>query len=72
MGSMHSKTPTDNLPSTPPVLELNLTPEQRKVRIAQILNGFGVPPEEHKEYLLVLQGHLDAALDGYLSRFKRP
>lgn len=69
---MHPKTTRDNSLNIPPALEQTLTPEQRQTRIAEILNGFGVPPEKHQEYLLVLQGHLEAALDGYLSRFKRP
>lgn len=49
-----------------------LTDEQRKQRTAEILCGFGLPPEKHEEYLATLQGHLEAALDGYLSQFKRP
>ena len=55
------------LPSAPA-----LTDEQRKQRTAEILCGFGLPPEKHEEYLATLQGHLEAALDGYLSQFKRP
>lgn len=46
-----------------------LTPDER-VRIAEILSGWGLLPEEHEEYVEILVGHLKIALDGYLSRFK--
>ncbi len=62
----------NNLPPTAPRSPFaRLSPEQQ-VRVAEIFNGWNVPPEKHEEYFLVLMGHLEAALDAYLARFKRP
>lgn len=48
--------------------KLALTKAQQ-LRIQEILTGFGIPNEEQEEYLAILLGHLDMALDAYLSRF---
>jgi uncharacterized protein YbcC (UPF0753/DUF2309 family) len=46
------------------------TPEERQQRVTEILNGFGIPPEDHEEYIAILKGHLEIALDGYFARLK--
>lgn len=69
---MPSQSPSDNTPpSAPRPLFARLSPEQQAL-LAEIFNGWNVPPEKHEEYFMVLMGHLEAALDAYLARFKRP
>lgn len=60
----------DNLDATQPGPLLSLLEPEKQVRVTEILNGFGLPPEKHEEYLAILIGHLEIALDGYFSRFK--
>lgn len=42
-------------------------PTREQSRLAEILSGWGLPPEMHEEYVEILVGHLKTALDGYLA-----
>ena len=67
---MQTKPTTPSSPSSASSSASSLSVEQQE-RVAEILTGFGVPPEKQEEYIAVLMGHLEVALDGYLSRFER-
>ncbi len=50
------------------VSKSSITPAQHQ-HVQEILSGFGIPLDEQEEYLAILLGHLDMALDAYFSRF---